>query len=116
MNLVTPISETAETVTLSRADYDAILDALDDQAATSALKALGEEETFPSALVDRILDGENPVRAYRAYRGLTVRGLAEAASLSPSYVSDIESGKKAGSIRAMKAIAGALGVDLDDLV
>jgi transcriptional regulator with XRE-family HTH domain len=42
--------------------------------------------------------------------------MATATGLSAPYISEIESGKKDGSVSAMKKIANALGVDLDDLV
>ena len=42
--------------------------------------------------------------------------LAEAAGLSQAYIAQIETGKREGRIDAYKAIASALGVDIDDLV
>jgi transcriptional regulator with XRE-family HTH domain len=50
------------------------------------------------------------------HRGLSARELAAATGLSAPYISEIEGGKKEGSISAMKKIADALNVDLDDLV
>ncbi|CCV06567.1 conserved hypothetical protein [Mesorhizobium metallidurans STM 2683] len=48
--------------------------------------------------------------------GLSARDLAAATELGAPHISEIESGKKEGSISAMKKIAAALNVDLDDLV
>ena len=42
--------------------------------------------------------------------------LATAAGIANSYLSDIENGKKPGSINAMKRIAIALDVTIDDLI
>ncbi|WP_207779353.1 helix-turn-helix domain-containing protein [Zavarzinia aquatilis] len=50
------------------------------------------------------------------HRGLSARALADRAGLSQAYVSQIETGKREGSISAMKVLAGALNVGLDDLV
>ena len=36
---------------------------------------------LPAALVDRLLGGENPIRIWREYHGLTQTALAEAASV-----------------------------------
>ena len=47
---------------------------------------------------------------------MSARDLAAKAEISSPYVSEIESGKKEGSLSAMKKIAEALTVNLDDLV
>jgi transcriptional regulator with XRE-family HTH domain len=47
---------------------------------------------------------------------MSARYLATATGLSAPDISEIESGKKEGSISAMKKIAQALKLDLDDLV
>jgi len=56
------------------------------------------------------------VRIFRNYRGMTVSELATAAGISQPYLSEIESGKKTGSVAVLKRIATVLKVDLDDLV
>ena len=72
-------------------------------------------ESFPAGVVDRLLAGENPVRAYRSHRGMTQGELA-AAGVHPVYISQIETGKRTGSAKTLAAIAGALGVAVDDLI
>ena len=47
---------------------------------------------------------------------MTARDLAQKTGLSAAYISELETGKKDGSISAMKRIANVLDVDLDDLV
>ena len=119
---ITPIAETEDSVTLSRADFEALADLvtdaqdLADAATVKARLAEGETEAFPFEVAERILDGEHPVAVLREHRGLTARGLAEAAGVAPSYLSEIENGKKPGSFDAMARIAGALQVPLDLLV
>ena len=73
-------------------------------------------ESFPADVVDRLLAGENPIRAYRSHRGMTQGELAAAAGVHPVYISQIETGKRAGSAKTLAAIAGALGVAVDDLI
>jgi transcriptional regulator with XRE-family HTH domain len=70
----------------------------------------------PAEIVRLLLAGENPVRVWRTHRGLSARKLATATGLSAPYISEIESGKKEGSVSVMKKLAVALNVDLDDLV
>ncbi|MGM0535208.1 MAG: helix-turn-helix domain-containing protein [Pseudomonadota bacterium] len=73
------------------------------------------EETFPASVVEALLEGRAPVRVFREYRGLRARDLAEKAGISQGYLSEIESGKKSGSLDVLKRIADALGVELGDL-
>jgi predicted transcriptional regulator len=78
--------------------------------------AAGEEELVPSAVVKRLLAGDNPVRVWREHRGLKAGELAGKSNLSQAYISQIEAGKREGSLGAMKAIAEALEITIDDLV
>ena len=119
---IRPIAETPDSVTLSRADFEALAELVADardMADADAVKeriAAGETEVFPFEVAERLLDGEHPVTVLREHRGFSLRALAEMARLAPSYLSEIESGKKPGSFDAMGRIAGALGVSLDLLV
>jgi len=78
--------------------------------------AAGDDEVVPAAIVRRLVAGENKVKVWRSHRGLSGRDLAAAAGVSAPFISEIESGKKDGSVSVMKKIADALKVDLDDLV
>ena len=88
---------------------------LSDEALYDEAKAEGGE-FFPAEVVDRLLAGENPIRVYRKYRRLTQKQLAEAAGINPVYLSQIETGKRAGSLKTLAAVAAALGVEPGDLV
>lgn len=78
--------------------------------------AAGEEELIPSQMVDRILAGENAVRVWREHRGMTVAALAEKAGITQPYLSQIETGRREGTLQTMKKVAEALKIGLDDLV
>ncbi len=82
-----------------------------------AKKALesGDEELIPAEVVDRLLDGENPVRVWREYRGLSAADLAKACGVTAAAISQIESGKRKSSVTLLKKIARILKVDLDSL-
>ncbi len=56
------------------------------------------------------------MRVWRTHRGMTARSLAAAAGIPSSYLSAIERGVKPGSVKALKSLATALDVPLDDLV
>ena len=87
-------------------DYDAALEAVED----------GADELIPAKIVYAILDGENPIRVWREYRGMTQQQLAGVAEISTPYLSQLESGKRTGSTEVLNAIAKALNLTLDDLV
>ncbi len=109
-----------EVVVIARADYESLVAAAEnaaDLADIAAIKAhVAEKDYLPFGMAERILDGMAPVRVWRQHRGLTARALAAKAGLSSSYLSEIETGKKPGSVKALHALATALEVDLDDLV
>lgn len=100
-------------VLLPEADYEDLIDIADARAIKARID--NGEETWPDTIVKALLAGENAIRAFRKYRGITSAELAKMTNLSQAYVSEIETGKKAGSIEALKAIAKALNVSMDDL-
>jgi Helix-turn-helix domain len=75
----------------------------------------GERVYLPLESVLRMNRGEHPVRVWREFRGLTLTALARKAALPQGYLSEIETGKKPGSVRAFKALASALDATVDDL-
>lgn len=104
-------------VVLPEQEYQALLARLEDQDdidAANAVVARGEE-SFPAEVVDALLDGVAPVKVYREHRGLRRGELAEKAGISQGYLSEIESGKKSGSLSVLTRIAAALKVELSDL-
>lgn len=117
--LKTPGGE--DLVVLPRAEYDRLVEdaaMLADIAAYDAAKARladGRDELVPAGILDAMLAGENPTRVWRRYRSLTIAQLAEKAGLSAAYVSQIETGAREGRTETMRALAKALGVDLNDL-
>jgi DNA-binding XRE family transcriptional regulator len=96
--------------------FDALRDMIEDQEALAAFERTRDQESIPDELVGRLLDGENPVRVWRQYRGLSLRALAEQAGVSSSGLSDIETGKSEGRLSVLSRVAEALGVGLEDLV
>ena len=120
------MNENTDTVTLTRAEYEALIERLEDAEGNAFLdgvaareRAIGKEKAradyLPAELVRRLIDGEHPVRIWRAHRGLTREALAAAARIAPSYLTEIETRRKPGSFTALAKLAAALHVSLDDL-
>ncbi|WP_246705418.1 MULTISPECIES: helix-turn-helix transcriptional regulator [Rhizobium] len=99
---------------LSEENYRDLVDVSDARAAKVRIDA--GEEIWPEDVVKALISGEDPVRVFRKHRGMSVKELAKKARLSQPYLSEIETGKKEGSLDALKAIARILDVDLGDLV
>lgn len=111
-----PVREDRDTVTFARRDVAALFEAMEDTEARAAHAATREEEKLPAETVRRLCTGESPVRVFRELRKLTAAGLAKQANVSPSYLSEIEAGRKPGSAAALRTLAQALSVDVEDLI
>jgi hypothetical protein len=98
------------------ARFDALSDMVEDREAAIAFAATRDHEALPDEIAGRLLAGESPVRVWREYRGLSLRALAALAHVSPSALSDLETGKSEGRTRVLRRLAVALGISLDDLV
>ncbi len=73
-------------------------------------------ENIPHEIVKKLVEGENPIKVWRAYRGLTQHDLAGKTGLSQSYLAMMERGERKGTVKALKLLAKALEVDIDDLI
>ena len=106
---------------IPEAEYTRMLEALDDRADADAVRVFnqrladGEEELMPAEFVNRIIDGENKINAWREFRGMTARQLAEKAEISAGFLSQIEKGERDASFETIKKIAAALKISVDDL-
>ena len=87
-------------------DYDSVKTAIDQ----------GKEELIPSEVTFALLDGKNPIKVWREYRGITQQQLAKKVKISTPYLSQIETGKRTGTTEVLLAIARALEITLDDIV
>lgn len=115
MDIQTLTLEGKEFVILPLDEYENLVDIASADKIASNIFA-GKEELIPSEIVEALVSGENPIRVWRKYRGFTASALAEKVELSAAYISEIETGKKDGSISAIKRIASVLEIDIDDLV
>lgn len=127
MNAIRLVAETDDTVTLTRADFDALLRAEEDAAdlrAVDAHRAYEAQVGWETAKAnyytieeaEALLDGASPVKVWRKKRVMKQRGLAALADVSPSYLAEIEAGRKPGSVEAMRKLAKALHVPMEWLV
>jgi ribosome-binding protein aMBF1 (putative translation factor) len=116
------VAETADTVTLRRSDFEALLDELEDAEDSVALLQRNLEvakgDYTPALTVDelnRLMTGENRVKVWRQKTGLSQRQLAEYAEVSQSLLAEIETGVKTGGVDTLKKLARAMKISLDAL-
>lgn len=98
------------------AEFEALRARAMDQGDIRAALDAEDDEDLPWAMARRLIEGESPLRVWREHRGLTQADLAAAASLTASYVSQIEAGRKSPTVDVYRALAAALGVTVDDLL
>jgi DNA-binding XRE family transcriptional regulator len=91
----------------------AAAEGMDDVALCDAAIAADDGTRLPGEVVNAILDGAHPIKAWRKYRQLTVQALADKAGISKAFLSQIEGGKRTETIAVLSAIAKELGVSID---
>lgn len=104
-------------IVLTAAEYAALIEDAGDSALARAARAASAGAPLMSAeLLAASLDGSmHPLTAWRKAAGLTQAQLAAKAGLRVATLSDIEGGKIDPRLSSLKALAGALGVDIDDI-
>jgi DNA-binding XRE family transcriptional regulator len=85
----------------------------EDIALYEAAKAADDGIRIPAEVVNAIVDGAHPIKAWRKYRQLTIQALADKAGISKAFLSQIEGGKRTGTIKVLSALARALDVPVD---
>lgn len=114
-----------EVAILPRKEYEALVAKAaeaDEDAGTARLVARARKEiaegggVIPFDVVNRIAEGGNPVRVIREWRGMTQLHLAHKTNIGQGYISDLENGRRKGTVAALKEIARVFDVSLDLLV
>ena len=105
-------------ITIPRAEYDRLREAAEDLADLQAYeraRAAGGQ-SIPADAVQRMIEGESPLKVFRELRDLSQVGLARNSGVNRVQIADIEAGRGKGSVDTLKKLADALSVTIDDLV
>ena len=115
-----------ELVVLTRAEFDhlyALAAEAEEDAADIALydarkaeMTTGINSALPKEVSAMLLRGDRLMKAIRKWRGMTQTDLATKTRLTQGYVSDLESGRRAGTRETLVLIAKHLDVDPDWLI
>ena len=112
----------SELVVMPRVEYDRLIAELEDAKDIASAKdfeareAAGDVEFLPWEMAKRLRQGEHPVTVWRDHRGLTQKALAERAKMTAAQLSEIEKGKKSGSVATLQKLARALNLTVDELL
>ncbi|PBB82579.1 transcriptional regulator [Mesorhizobium sp. WSM3879] len=103
-----------ELVVIPKADYEALLHALEDAADVAIYderKAdLKTERTLPADVTMDVLRGSSRLKALRNWRKLTQAELAAAIGVSQGFLSDLESNRRKPSEQTSAMLAKALDI------
>ncbi len=111
-----------EVAILPRKDYEALVAKAaeaDENKGTARLVALGRDAVaagaplLPKDVVDRLAKGDNPVRVLREWRDKPQDYISLKTGLSQGYISDLETGRRNGTIAALRLVADVLKVPID---
>ena len=89
---------------------------LEDVALYDQAKSADDGFYIPSEVLKRELAGIHPLKAWREHRGMTLESLAKSAKISKAYLSQIENGKRTGTLKVMKALSSVIDVPVDLLI
>jgi DNA-binding Xre family transcriptional regulator len=114
-------AEGAELVILTRSEFDALMalaaeaeEDADDLAKYDARKAEmanGKASHLPAEVSALLLRGDSLLKSLRKWRKLTQVELAQRTGMAQGYLSDLESGRRAGTRETLNLIAEKLEVD-----
>lgn len=115
-----------ELVVLTRAEYDAMLAALEASEAEEDAELIAIADArmadaagsapLPPAVTRLMLDGASLLKALRKWRRVGQVALGEAIGVSQGYISDLESGRRGVTNDLKERLAIALDVPLDWLM
>lgn len=114
-----------DTVTLTRAEYEALLDRLEDAEDMASIDRLEARlaadpegalaDYLPIELVKRLFAGEHPIAIWREHRGISREALAAASGIPSDCLAAIETLQYPGKFDEVARLASALRVSLDDI-
>lgn len=122
MNPQTILSPTGEEmVVLSKAEYEALVDAANEAVEDAAdvaiydarMTELGDAAPMPTDLTMSILRGDGRLKAIRKWRSLSQVDLADRAGLAQGFLSDLENRKRSMTQEVAARLARALDVSVD---
>jgi DNA-binding XRE family transcriptional regulator len=73
-------------------------------------------EFIPAEIAYALVERANPIKTWREYRGIGQNDLAHRVGISVPYLLQLESSKRKGTLKVLAALAGELGLSVEDLL
>ena len=105
----------ADTITLTRAEYEDLIDARDHAIAMRDI-ASGGVATLTGAEVDAYLAASSPLAFWRRHQGLTQVALAARVGIAQASLAQAETGRRGLKVETYARLAKALKVRIEDLL
>ncbi len=96
-------------------EYQRLLSLAEDAVDIALAYEAQNDENIPEKIANQLLDGVNPLKVWRQFRGMTQSELAEKAQITQAMITMIESGKRTGTLVVLSRLAHSLNIDVDDL-
>jgi DNA-binding XRE family transcriptional regulator len=103
-----------ETITLTRQEYEDLVDARDHAIAMREIAA--GAPVLTSAELEAYVAAKTPLAFWRQRAGLTQARLAEIVGASQAFLAQMENGVRGGNVKLHAKLARALGVRIEDLL
>jgi DNA-binding XRE family transcriptional regulator len=107
-------SHSGDTITLSREEYEDLIDARDH--AIAMRDVASGAATLSDAELDDFIAAKTPLAFWRHRAGLTQARLAEMVGVSQAFLAQLEGGVREGGVGLHLKLANALKVRVEDLV
>ena len=104
-----------EMAVLPRPELDALREAVEHARSVAAYHA-GQLPGLSPAQAREFVAVNSPLAFWRKYRGLTQSALAAMVGVAQNHLSDVENGKRSGSVQLWLKLSRALEVPVDALV
>jgi len=89
---------------------------MQDTLAYDHIKKEEEEALWPIEIALHIAQGQSPLKVYRQHKKLSQKELSVRSKVPQGLISEIETGKKQGSLNSLIALSKVLETTIDDLL
>ncbi len=105
----------SDTVTITRQEYEDLIDARDHVSAMLNIK-LGITHTLSEADMDAYLAAATPLAFWRRRKGFTQAALAQAVGIAQPSLAQAETGRRGLSVETYAKVAKVLDLRIEDLL
>jgi DNA-binding XRE family transcriptional regulator len=107
--------EGQEMAVLPKAEFEALSEMVEHASALSEYRS-GKLPGLTPDETRAFIEAPSPLSFWRRYRGLTQSALSQAAGVAQNYLSELENGKRAGSMEVWLKLSRVLDLPVEQIV